>query len=368
MSRFDEMLAGLERVPVPDQWDDILDRSEEVDAAPVLELAPHTGARAGARVWLAAAACVLVVAAGAGLVALNRDADETDPPPATTPTTVLEATQSAAPVLACSGSELHAGSIADDATEGGSIFEITPYQELRPSVTWSWTVDDLDVQLVVPGIPWTDFVGERTEPLTDPEGTLAYMTDPTGERETVHAIVRTGMPSPCAWSEVVVAGGTEEERVAAALAAVESLRWEEVDASAVTDEASRRSQALAHAASSLVVDGAVVRVAVVEVPFDDRLVAAMGGGDRFDPVPPELTGATSYVTVVAPISDGVEPFVPQGGPYGASPEPGWGLVSVQNPPGTFDYGAISAPEDVEALLDRDLGALDWVPAVILRPS
>ena len=263
---------------------------------------------------------------------------------------------------------LLAGSVPDGATEGGSIFDTAPYQELRPSATWSWTVDDLDVQLVVPGIPWTDFVGERTEPLTDPEGTLAYMTDPSGERETVHAIVRTGMPSPCAWSEVVVAGGTEEERVATALAAVESLRWEEVDASAVTDEASRRSQALAHAASSLVVDGAVVRVAVVEVPFDERLVAAMGGGDRFDPVPPELVGSTSYATVVAPLGEGVELFVPLRGPYGATPEPGWGLVSVQNPPGTFDYGAISSPAVVAALLDRDLAALDWVPAILLRPS
>lgn len=232
MTRFDD----IDLVDVPDQWDRIVQQAE---SAPVLAPAPESRRRWRA-VWLGAAAAVLV-AAGAVAVAVRGDDSTTQV--ATTEVVTTDPSvegpvgeEGAAPVLACTGGELLAGSIPDEAALGGDpIFDIEPFQDVGPSRTWSWRVGDLDVQLVVPGIPWVDFVGERTEALVDPPGTLAYMRDPSGERETVHAIVQTGLPEPCARAEVIVAGGTEAERVAAATGTARALSWQATDQVAASD-------------------------------------------------------------------------------------------------------------------------------------
>lgn len=373
MSRIDEIARAMDDVPVPDQWNEIVQRSEE-DEVHSLTPAPNLRRLRIVAPLVAIAASLLLVAGAVALV-VDDDRDEgpaaTETDPSATVTSSEEPREGDVgapadpPVVSCPGGELLAGSIPAVATQTGSIFEIEPYQEVRPSRTWSWTEGDLDVQLVVPGIPWTDFVGERTEELTDPTGTLAYMTDPTGERETVHAIVRTGLDFPCGWSEVVVAGGTEAQRVDAALAAVDRLAWEvsEPLSAPTADPLVRRTLALRQATTSLVGPAATVEVATAELPHDERMT--LPGGPGFE----IAEGSTVLVTIVVPADPAAALFSTLRRPAGSDPA---GL-----PGGVVAMLAIRTGDVVEewqqslttrdALADQlglDLDDLEWVAALV----
>lgn len=297
MSRFDD----IDLVDVPDQWADIVRRAE---AADLLELEPERSGRRRRRLAPAVAIAATVLAIGAVLgVGLSRLGDDAgvattdtsvpdpgeDPPPKDPPPDDTAAAGEA-PVLACPGAELLAGSIPADAVLGAeSIWSVGDFAGIRPAmVTWSWTVDGMDVQLIVPGIPWTDFVGERTEALTgDLDGTLAYMWDKAFERETVNAIVRTGMSEPCSWAEVVVAGGTEAERVAVATAAARSLTWRTLQASPtaeeVVDESTVRQWSIDYAAEMLAPGAHVVEISITSYQSDEPIGRMVG-----PPTGPEL--------------------------------------------------------------------------------
>ncbi len=282
MTRFDD----IDLVEVPDQWDEILQRAV---SAPVADLRPDSRRRRG--VWLGAAAVVLVVA-GAVAVAVGGDDSATQVATTQVATTDPSVGDRAAelPLLVCTGGELRAGSIPVDAVMGDDpIFDVEQFEGVHPSLSWSWRVDDLDVQLVVPGIPWVDFVGERTEALVDPPGTLAYMWDESGERPTANAIVETGLPEPCARAEVIVAGGTEAERVAAATGTARALSWQLLDGSPtadeVVDEATVRQWSLDRASEMLSAGVHRADVSVTAYRSDDRIGRLVGSLDGREPEP-----------------------------------------------------------------------------------
>lgn len=306
MSRFDD----IDLVDVPDQWDDIVQRADQVPL-PLVEPSRHRGWLIGGGV----AASVIVVAFVAGVLSLDRSADDE------TVTVDTEVVESSAPELACSSGELAAGSIPDDAVFGeGSIWPVEEFADIRTTATWSWKVDGLDVQLMVPGIVWIDLVGERFEYLTgDLEATVVYGGDESGEG-TVHVIAASGLAGPCDRFEVVVAGGTEPERKAVALDAAESLQWSptgDLQVSDLDDVDAVRRWAVRDAAGRAIGNG-TADVYVYEWQVGDDVPARWTTGETND-------GARRWTTVV--VGGPGLTFTSLRGPAGSPPSSGQVLTT-----------------------------------------
>ena len=267
MNEFDVM----DEVEVPDQWDDIVERSEHVvTVEPALRIR-HRRVLGGA-----IAAGVLVLALAGALLIVDRSggdetvAVDTDP-------------RAGSPVLSCVDGELAAGSIPEDAEFGSE--PLYTASMVDGVVSWSWGVGEQIVQLNVRGIPWAE-EGRPVESVADPRGTFVVLD--VGARFT--GFTGLGEAGACGTYDVMVAGGSDEENRQVALEVASALRWVPIDPPEYpdfTDEDSVRRWAVAHAPS---VEGlrpppvggsvrASGRVALFEVdvdsigPWDGRPVA-----------------------------------------------------------------------------------------------
>ena len=215
MNEFDVM----DEVEVPDQWDDILERSA---------VGGRVEPAAAPRRWLASgaiAAAVLAVTLVAGLVALDRSDDDDT---ITVDTGPAPATNSDLPVLACADGELAAGSIPPDAR--GPVDPLVVESADHPMLRWSWQVSGVDVSLDVPTIPWADEAWSSTEAVEGLDATLAVYDERWSERRSViHVLGETGLAEPCDRYDVTVTGGSEEENRTVALDAARALEWEPIE-------------------------------------------------------------------------------------------------------------------------------------------
>jgi hypothetical protein len=241
---------AMDEVEVPDQWDEITERSA---LAGRVETEPRARSRRGL-VGGAIAAAVLAVTLVAGLVALDRsgDGDETvtlDTGPAPE-TTIPEETEQAPadegdPLLVCPTGELAAGSLPDGAEFGAEPLYTASMVE--GVLTWAWTIGDQTVQFNVQGIPWADD-GHATEVIDQPPGALVYQPHATVFRGT--SDLSEG--GSCDIYDVMVSGGSEEDNRQTALDAAEALEWVKVptvtEPEGVVDARTMRSYTMALAA------------------------------------------------------------------------------------------------------------------------
>jgi len=204
MTRFD----ALDQVPAPDQWQEILDRSEAALPGPIAR-----AARARVAWWLAAAAILVVALIAATALALgDRKAPVSDGTDRSVVTTEDE------PLLTCPDGSLLAGTVPPDAESKPSASgEIATAR----SLAFSWSHDGMGVELLVPGIPYIDFVGERTEEVAEPRGLLYF---PQGSSET-RFISWSGLGTSCGGYELTATGRDEAARRRLVLDLAEGMRW-----------------------------------------------------------------------------------------------------------------------------------------------
>ncbi|QGG96578.1 hypothetical protein [Actinomarinicola tropica] len=302
MNHFD----ALDDVPVPDQWDEIVERAQ---ADGLVDLEPDTSRRRARRVVpaVAIAAAVLAAAIAVGVVLSNDGRTDV----ATT-----QRITDGLPDLVCPDGALLDGSLPSGATPGADpLYTITPLvRGVQPGTTaWSWDVGDQTVQLNVPPVPWAS-EGHLTRQVHEPPGTVLYQPASTS------FIAESGLGSHagCGGYEVMVRGGTDAEEAALAVEVARSLRWEPADLASPggpsTTESVRQS-ALIEAQVQLN-DGSATGVAyVLEWRVgEDEPPLGLESGDTGGP------GARRWAVVL--IAESQSAFrALRGGPYGQPPPP-----------------------------------------------
>lgn len=214
--------SPLDRVPAPDLWPEI-ERRASMAAAGTNDVVDVVGLDAGRssvaprdrRLALSAAAVAIVVAA-VGLALVWADGGDDGPDD-------LRTTPTAPPELACIDGGLAAGSIPDDASTDvrtGPDF-VADGTQVR-----TWSEDGLTVQLLVPAPQYTDFVGERTEEVDDPEGTLWYRMEGDVALLAPTRLATEGtIGGPCAGYQLAVGGGDEDAERELALRIARRFSW-----------------------------------------------------------------------------------------------------------------------------------------------
>ena len=214
MSRFD----AIDDVPVPDQWDEINRRGHDRTSDEHRLLAPQVGRR---RAVLVLAVAVLAVAAlGVGVLRWTDDdaAVVANDPPSTDARGPITTTGAApATTLVCPDGGLVATTVPTDApTTSPFLGGADPYRQVR---SWSG-IGDIEIELLLPGFDYIDFVGTPTEQVTDPPGMLLLGMDST------NFIGSTGFAGPCESFELRARGGTEAERRRLLLSTVSGFEFD----------------------------------------------------------------------------------------------------------------------------------------------
>ena len=235
---------ALDAVDPPDQWPDILHRSDQ----------PTKVAYKRRSLFVPMAALAAAVVAVAGLVAVVTWPDSPSDPVVDGRPPPSAAVSPEAPFVCVSG-ELRHGGVPKGAVPFPSVSADTVQPEQQ---AWSWNQGDLLVEMLLPAHTYIDFLGERTESIGD-DGLLWYRDDET------RLLASTGLGGDCKRYELTATGGTETDRVTLLRKLAGLFQWDAsrglADCGPLSDPAiqvSEGAQALA----------AVVDLQVTELPLE----------------------------------------------------------------------------------------------------
>ena len=153
-------------------------------------------------------AVAVLAAAGVGVGVIRWTEDDAavvaDHPPSTDPGGTVTTTGPApATTLVCPDGGLSATTVPADAAITSSFFDdVGAGRQVR---SWSGN-GDVEIEVLLPGFDYIDFVGTPTEQVADPPGMLLLLPDSTS------FLGSTGFVGPCDRFELKSRGGTEAER------------------------------------------------------------------------------------------------------------------------------------------------------------